>query len=85
MLTPLKKIYFLYFLIYSKAKVKSSFLRLMLQNQQESHLTVIDINQNVTQKNIFQNLAEIIKSYLSEDEYIDFIPANISFSQQAIN
>ena len=57
----------------------------MLQNQQESHLTVIDINQNVTQKNIFQNLAEIIKSYLSEDEYIDFIPANISFSQQAIN
>lgn len=85
MLTPLKKIYFLYFLIYSKAKVKSSFLRLMLQNQQESHLTVIDINQNVAQKNIFQNLAEIIKSYLSEDKYIDFIPANISFSQHAIN
>lgn len=85
MLTPLKKIYFLYFLIYSQAKVQSSYLRLMLQNRQECHLTVIDINQDVAPKNIFQNLAEIIKSYLSEDEYIDFIPANISFSQQAIN
>lgn len=85
MLTPLKKIYFLYFLIYSKAKVKSAFLRLILQNRQESHLTVIDINQNVDPKNIFQNLAEIIKHYLSEGKYIDFIPANISFSQQAIN
>ena len=33
----------------------------------------------------FQNLAEIIKPYLSEDEYIDFILANASFGQQAIN
>ena len=85
MLTPLKKIYFLYFLIYSKAKVKSAFLRLILQNRQESHLTVININQDVDPKNIFQNLAEIIKHYLSEGKYIDFIPANTSFSQQAIN
>lgn len=85
MLTPLKKIYFLYFLIYSQAKVQSSYLRLMLQNRQECHLTVIDINQDVAPKNIFQNLAEIIKHYLSEGKYIDFIPANTSFSQQAIN
>lgn len=66
MLTPLKKIYFLYFLIYSQAKVQSSYLRLMLQNRQECHLTVIDINQDVAPKNIFQNLAEIIKHYLSK-------------------
>ncbi|WP_334322354.1 enhanced serine sensitivity protein SseB C-terminal domain-containing protein [Gilliamella apicola] len=85
MLTPLKKIYFLYFLIYSQAKVQSSYLRLMLQNRQECHLTVIDINQDVAPKNIFQNLAEIIKPYLSEGEYIDFILANASFGQQAIN
>lgn len=68
----------------TKIEVKSAYLRLMLQDQQQSYLIVIDINQDADPKNIFQNLGEVIKPYLFEDKYIDFIPANTTFGQQAI-
>ncbi|OCG22456.1 hypothetical protein A9G11_07150 [Gilliamella sp. wkB108] len=68
----------------TKSEVNSAYLRLMIQNQQQSFLIVLDINQGINPKLIFNELGEVIKPYLVQDKFVDFITADTSFGQQAI-
>lgn len=68
----------------TKAEVKSAYLRLMIQNGQQSFLIVLDINKGIDPKTIFNELGEVIKPYHVKDKFIDFIPADTSFGQEAI-
>jgi len=68
----------------TKAEVNCAYLRLLIQNEQQSFLIVLDINKGIDPKTIFNELGEVIKPYHVKDKFIDFIPADTSFGQEAI-
>ncbi|OCG46465.1 hypothetical protein A9G35_05345 [Gilliamella sp. Choc5-1] len=68
----------------NKSEVNAAYLRLMVQNQQQSYLVVVDIQKGVDTKAIFNDLGQAAQAFLAKDMFIDFIVVDTEFGQQAI-
>lgn len=68
----------------TKAEVNCAYLRLLIQNEQQSFLIVLDITKGIDPKTIFSELYQVVKPYHVKDKFIDFISADTAFGQEAI-
>jgi len=67
----------------SRTDVMTAYLMIMMRGGEQSYLIVIDCSGNCEE--LFERLHECSEPYLKSGQLIDFVPADSSLGQQAIN
>lgn len=62
-------------------EINAIWLKLMIMNNEQSYLLIVDCNEDI--KNIFDGIGHVGQQYLPDGMYIDMVPYNDPFGQQA--
>lgn len=62
-------------------EIRSIWLKLMIQDQEQSYLLVVDFTGD--RQKIFSGLADVARPYLPSNMYIDMVPYDDDFGRKA--